>query len=583
VRPPAAVALDLSPGVTVSTTFEVTAAESCAGLDSSFELTYDATLPDGTGLTRTVRRALRIAGSCATLSGAVTGNGAALAGANVDVCPVGGGACRSARTGPGGEYAVGGIAPGRYDVRAFPAASFDAPPQERLDVTFAGGVRMDFAFTHFDVVPGGSTISPAHDFGMGVPVIYWGDVVTLTMDGPPACSGEWVLVDADGVAKRGDSLDLDGDGARDGQMAEGPAGHYVGRILPTPLSPPTIHGYFKVKTTLTCEAGVFAAVYDVYIDPSGAVADALGRPVDGATVTLLRSDTPAGPFTAVPAGDDAMSFANRTNPMLTDAGGHFGWDVIAGYYKVRAEKAGCTAPSGAPFAETAVLTIPPAVTGLDLRLACASLDATPPLTTAETSPAPNAKGWWRDSVDVTIAAVDTGSGVASIAVTTSGAQTDRTGVAGDRVVVPVTAEGVTVVRFVATDRVGNASAEGSVTVRIDRTPPSISCAAKPGMLWPPSHRLAPVSVALTVGDALSGATAELVSATSSEPDDGLGDGDSADDVQGWETGTPDVAGFLRAERSGRGPGRSYTLTYRASDLAGNVATCATTVAVPHSR
>jgi hypothetical protein len=57
---------------------------------------------------------------------------------------------------------------------------------------------------------------------------------------------------------------------------------------------------------------------------------------------------------------------------LTDAEGHFGWDVIAGFYKVRAEKAGCVAPNNPdqPYVESEILVVPPPVTDLDLRLDC---------------------------------------------------------------------------------------------------------------------------------------------------------------------------------------------------------------------
>ena len=51
-------------------------------------------------------------------------------------------------------------------------------------------------------------------------------------------------------------------------------------------------------------------------------------------------------------------------------------------------------------------------------------------------------------------------------------------------------------------------------------------------------------------------------------------------MQGWELGTADTQGQLRAERSLSGSGRTYTLTYQASDHAGNVANCITTVEVP---
>jgi len=46
--------------------------------------------------------------------------------------------------------------------------------------------------------------------------------------------------------------------------------------------------------------------------------------------------------------------------------------VIAGFYKVRVVKPGCHAPgnAGATAVETAVMTIPPPVTNLDIRLEC---------------------------------------------------------------------------------------------------------------------------------------------------------------------------------------------------------------------
>jgi len=75
----------------------------------------------------------------------------------------------------------------------------------------------------------------------------------------------------------------------------------------------------------------------------------------------------------------------------------------------------------------------------------------------------------------------------------------------------------------------------------------------------------------------------LVSITSNEPDNGLGDGDKANDIQNADFGTDDRMFKLRAERSGIGDGRVYTVTYEAEDDSGNVATGTATVNVPHSR
>jgi hypothetical protein len=113
---------------------------------------------------------------------------------------------------------------------------------------------------------------------------------------------------------------------------------------------------------------------------------------------------------------------------------------------------------------------------------------------------------------------------------------------------------------------------------VDNTPPVITCAATPSQLWPPDNKLAPISVTVNVSDAISGldGTFKLVSVTSNEPD-------GAGDIQGFTIGTASTTGFLRASRLGSGNGRTYTLTYMASDRAGNTASCKTTVAVPHDK
>ncbi len=142
----------------------------------------------------------------------------------------------------------------------------------------------------------------------------------------------------------------------------------------------------------------------------------------------------------------------------------------------------------------------------------------------------------------------------------------------------------------------------------DTTPPVISCKATPDVLWPANHKMVDIRVTVLLSDAGSGPGGfKLLSVTSNEPDnapaassdsrrrgdsdgrsgrdddddDDNGDGDTVNDIQGWLVGTPDVAGQLRAERAGGGSGRTYTLSYLGSDLAGNSATARCTVRVPH--
>jgi hypothetical protein len=67
--------------------------------------------------------------------------------------------------------------------------------------------------------------------------------------------------------------------------------------------------------------------------------------------------------------------------------------------------------------------------------------------------------------------------------------------------------------------------------------------------------------------------------SSNEPMNGLGDGDIALD---WVI-SGDRTLNLRAERSGTGSGRIYTITVACTDTSGNSTSSATTVTVPHEQ
>jgi hypothetical protein len=93
----------------------------------------------------------------------------------------------------------------------------------------------------------------------------------------------------------------------------------------------------------------------------------------------------------------------------------------------------------------------------------------------------------------------------------------------------------------------------------------------------PNHHY--VTVAATFTASSDTASVTLVSVTSNEPDDGLGDGDTAQDMVIVDNDTVK----LRAERSGHGTGRVYTLTYRATNGCGNTTTATATVTVPRNQ
>ena len=75
-----------------------------------------------------------------------------------------------------------------------------------------------------------------------------------------------------------------------------------------------------------------------------------------------------------------------------------------------------------------------------------------------------------------------------------------------------------------------------------------------------------VKVSALVGDSCGSATWKIIGVRSNEPENSFGDGDTAPD---WLiTGNDTV--LLRAERSGRGRGRIYTITLQAEDASGNL-------------
>lgn len=147
----------------------------------------------------------------------------------------------------------------------------------------------------------------------------------------------------------------------------------------------------------------------------------------------------------------------------------------------------------------------------------------------------------------------------------------------DPVTIDADTAGVTLSCWVASD---GGEAEMSVTIKRDTDPPVVACTADPSKLWPPNHKMKAITVATTFNDSLSGiATMLLTTVMSSEPDAG----DPQGDITGFELGSTATSGALRSQRLGEGPGREYALGYTGYDLAGNTASCRTTVAVVHDQ
>lgn len=98
-------------------------------------------------------------------------------------------------------------------------------------------------------------------------------------------------------------------------------------------------------------------------------------------------------------------------------------------------------------------------------------------------------------------------------------------------------------------------------------------------LWPPNHKLVNISInGVTDADG-DPITITITHITQDEPVNRLGDGDSAPD--GFGVGTSEAQ--IRAERSGTGNGRVYTISFTADDGKGGDCTNTVQVGVPHDQ
>jgi len=307
-----------------------------------------------------------------TVSGTVSDHlGNPLSGALLQACLNGsiGPVCAGARTDGQGHYAFTVTDPAplasqwSFQVSP-PQGSTFLPYSTALNVT--GDTQVNVTLNAAFGTPLGTTLQPGTVGSSGVVRVYWQAPLVLNTQGCPLAVAQYTITSGTGSLLQA------------GVMAESPplSGHYQANV--PALSP--AHGYAVVSIKITCPGGLVGTfAFDIYIDPSGTVRTAHGGvPVPGALVTLYRAASPLGPFEVVPDGSAFMSPANRANPDHTDQVGHFGWDVMMGFYVVRVEKAGCVDPNdpSRPYVDTPVLPVPPEWTDLELVLDCP--DVTPP-------------------------------------------------------------------------------------------------------------------------------------------------------------------------------------------------------------
>jgi hypothetical protein len=136
------------------------------------------------------------------------------------------------------------------------------------------------------------------------------------------------------------------------------------------------------------------------------------------------------------------------------------------------------------------------------------------------------------------------------------------------------------------DGVNQPPSNGSITVEVvDNSAPTLTLDANKTILWPPNHKMVDIAINAYASDN-SGLPVTLKAiVVSNELQNGTGEGDIGPD---WtEPVINQVTGLItlqiRAERSGSGHGRVYTITVAATDSVGNTSTTSIDIIVPHDQ
>ena len=269
---------------------------------------------------------------------------------------------RSDTTASDGTAHFAALPTGNYTATAYPVVGSQVTNSANFSVTASTQSNVAVQLAGAQVLPPEVTLESATEGWNGLPNISgWEDL-------------DFSVTGTSGAISATYEVTQGGDVLRAGTLTESPAGTYS-----TVVPKLNTYGTLEFSVVLGFASGPDEVVaFTAYIDPSGTIVDMYGTPVVGATVTLLRSTVEAGPYVAVTDGDTGvMSPSNTTNPDSSDAAGHFGWDVVPGWYKVEAT---AVIDGASRTVATDALSVPPE--RLDLVLALPAADAIPAPSTA---------------------------------------------------------------------------------------------------------------------------------------------------------------------------------------------------------
>jgi N-acetylneuraminic acid mutarotase len=130
----------------------------------------------------------------------------------------------------------------------------------------------------------------------------------------------------------------------------------------------------------------------------------------------------------------------------------------------------------------------------------------------------------------------------------------------------------------------NKPVSASIAVKIiDTVAPTLAPAPDKAILWPANHKMVTVTIFANASDNSGKPVSLKASVASNEPEEGLGDGDTYPDWTEPVISNGIITLKLRAERSGRGNGRTYTIMIEAMDDSGNTSTAKVNISVPHDK
>ncbi len=218
-----------------------------------------------------------------------------------------------------------------------------APNYGYYQYTFGTGPRTYDDSDDGPPIPPGVGVCPTQGFWSGIPSVFWQEPITFSYQSPYCISGVSITIEVDGTTVVDDEA--------------------MTCCWSYSWTPYPYDGQATVTYKVTyCDSSTETIVFPLLIDPSGIVFNLdTGTRIPGATVTLYYSTSATGPFTQWTSAPPAILPAS--NPQTTDLIGHYGWDVVGGYYwYVHVEKAGFESK------DSPVVYVPPEVTTLNVWL-----------------------------------------------------------------------------------------------------------------------------------------------------------------------------------------------------------------------